>query len=155
MLTANSLSWLLIKNRLHQTLMWEITFNDFFCFNTGERQTLPKTRQTSDHSGVSDDEGKQFLRPRWTENSTTNKLTIEMPEVKTELHEKEEKILQQQNIDLHRPSSPAILDIRLSTGLCQHDQSTAASTKSSPLKSGNSLRNKDPKNAGLKCRHLS
>ncbi|XP_030286028.1 butyrophilin subfamily 1 member A1-like [Sparus aurata] len=115
----------------------------------GEKQTLPKTRQSSYHSTVSDDEEKQFLRPHWTDNSITNKLTIEMAEV----HGKEEKILQQQNINMRRiHSSPAIFDIRLPTGLCYHDQSTT--TNSSPT-SGNFLQNKDPNRGRLKCQHLS
>ena len=107
---------------------------------------MPKTIQSSDQSAMSDDEGKQFLKPPWTENSTTNKLTIEMAEVKTELHEKE-KILQQWNIDMHPHSSPAILDFSLSVGLCYQDQSTA--TNFSPT-SGNFLQNKDPNGARLK-----
>ncbi|XP_030286034.1 uncharacterized protein LOC115589330 [Sparus aurata] len=108
----------------------------------GERHILRRTSQSSDHSTVSDDEEDQFLRPLLTDNlgnGTIDMLTIEG--VKSELREKEEKILQQQNINMHRHSSPAILDIRLSTGLCYHDQSTP--TNSSPT-SGNFLQNKDP-----------
>lgn len=59
-----------------------------------EKQTLPKTSQSSDHSAVGDAEEKQFLRPQWSDNSTTNKLTLEMAEVKSEVHE-EEQILEQ------------------------------------------------------------
>ncbi|XP_030266408.1 myelin-oligodendrocyte glycoprotein-like [Sparus aurata] len=138
-------------------VIYLVIFNGKFLKNRKirERQRFPKTIQSSDHSTVGDDEEKQFLRPHWTDNSTTIKLSTEATEVKSKLHEKGEKIFQQQNIDLHRHSSPAILDVRLSTGLCQHDQSTAASTNSSPLKSGNFLQNKDPNNASLKCRHLS
>uniref|UniRef100_A0A671TRA3 Ig-like domain-containing protein n=1 Tax=Sparus aurata TaxID=8175 RepID=A0A671TRA3_SPAAU len=138
-------------------VIYLVIFNGKFLKNRKirERQRFPKTIQSSDHSTVGDDEDKQFLRPHWTDNSNTNKLSTEATDDKSKLHEKGEKIFQQQNIDMHRHSSREILDISLSTGLCQHDQSTAASTNSSPLKSGNFLQNKDPNNASLKCQHLS
>ena len=64
-----------------------------------------------------------------------------MTEVKSELHEKEEKILQQQNIDIWcNHSSPAIFSISHSAG---------------PLTSGNFLQIKGPNDARLKRRHLS
>ncbi|XP_030286027.1 myelin-oligodendrocyte glycoprotein-like [Sparus aurata] len=91
-----------------------------------KRKIFQMTRQSSEQCRVSDNEEKQSLN------------------VMSRLPEKE-KIPQQQN------SSP---DIYTVSGLCHHDQSTAASTNSS-LTFGNFLQNKDPNDAKLRRRPLS